>query len=56
MENIIKAIKLSRMRHEFLLFMIGTKSFAPYERLKKNTKLANDAPIANEAFKFPENC
>ena len=46
----------SRMRQEFGFCMIGAKSFAPYERPKKNTKLARDAPIANPTFNSPENC
>ena len=56
MENIIIAMAPSRMRQEFGFCMIGAKSFAPYARPKKNTKLARDAPIANPTFNSPENC
>ena len=55
-ENIIIAMTPSRMRQEFGFCIIGAKSFAPYERPKKNTKLARDAPIANPTFNSPENC
>jgi hypothetical protein len=46
-ENIIKAIIPSRMRHEFGLLIIGAKNLAPYEIPKKKIKLARDAPIVN---------
>ena len=44
------------MRQEFGFCIMGAKNFEPYERLKKNTKLARDAPIANPTFNSPENC
>ena len=52
----IIAITKSRNRHELGLFIIGAINFEPYARLKKNTKLASDAPIVKETLSFPENC
>ena len=49
-------MKKSRIRQEVGFSIIGLSSLAPKARLKKNIKLAIDAPSANKNLSIPMNC
>ena len=53
---IINPIKKSNILHEKVFCISGAMKRAPYARVKKNTKLASEAPIANAILYSPENC